>query len=162
METYSEFRPTGFDSAGLAGERHGISAFKVFLGQNRDSDCLTRSNFRSALQALGGESDTVQVHRFGHWACGWYELILIDPADESAMAIAEDIECGLADYPIVSEEDYSSLEYEEACDMWTHGSVSDRVDWLQRYGRNVSIFAARHDDMPADFNYSDYFASNGF
>lgn len=111
MQTYRTFRPTAFDSAGLAGDRHGINEFLVLpVSQTRDSGTLDRSNFRVALRELGGESDTVQVHRFGHWGPGWYELILIDPADTAAVTTAEEIEASLADYPILSEDDHSSLE----------------------------------------------------
>jgi hypothetical protein len=74
------------------------------VGQNKNSAALTRSNFTVALEQLGGESDTVQVHRFGHWGVGWHELILIDPADTDAVKIAEDIEAVLQDYPVLSEE----------------------------------------------------------
>ena len=45
----------------------------VGLGQCRDSDALERSNFASAIEALGGETETVFIVRAGHWAVGWVE-----------------------------------------------------------------------------------------
>ena len=85
----------------------------VLLGRNRDSGCLENSNFDTALEALGGESKHVQVHRFNHWAVGWTELILIDPAADDKVKTAEEINCSLADYPVLDEEDFSRRETEE-------------------------------------------------
>lgn len=85
----------------------------VVAGRNRDSETLTESNFASALEMLGGESDTVQVHRFGHWGCGWFELILVDPKDEMALQIAYNIQQALADYPVLDDSDYSERESEQ-------------------------------------------------
>lgn len=146
MQPYRTFRPTGFDSPGLAADRFDIGDYLVLpVSQTRDSGCLERSNFACALAQLGGESDTVQVHRFGHWGPGWYELILVRP-DSPAMAIAEKIEASLANYPVLNEDHYSDLEFTEACENWQRMSVRDRVHACQRY--RVSIFAARRDEMP--------------
>src|SRR5262245_6049769 len=158
MQPYKAFRPTGFDATGIGSTTHGIGDFLVLLARNRDSDLLTQSNFDCALQELGGESDTVQVHRFGHWACGWFELILIDPADEKATETAQEIEDSLADYPILNDEHHSELEFTEASRLWEHTSMRERVEVIQRYGRNekVSVFAARRDEMPQGLYYSDW------
>ena len=70
-------RPSAFDSlANYTGETE-FPGLYVVVCQNRDSDCLTRSNFRMALKRLGGESDSVVFHRFGHWACGWWEALCV-------------------------------------------------------------------------------------
>lgn len=146
MQTYRSFAPTPFDSRGLAADRHDIGEWLVLpCSRNRDSDCLAESNFACALKELGNESDDVQVHRFGHWACGWYELILVRP-DTAAASTAEEIEASLADYPVLSDDHYSELEYSEACRNWERMSVSDRVHACQKY--RVSVFAARRDEMP--------------
>ena len=107
------------------------------LGQSRDSDCLERSNFRVGLELLGGESDTVRVERFGHWACGWIEEVYIKP-DSEAHRIAKKIESDLADYPVLNEEDFSELEQEEATEIW-----SGCYDWRERIEyirKNISEF----------------------
>lgn len=157
MQVYKEFRPTAFDGPGLNADRFNIGSFLVApVMQTRDSEVLERSNFRSFLRAMGGESDTVQVHRFGHWGPGWFEIILIDPRDEKAVATAQEIEDGLADYPIVDESDYSDLEFEETCDYWAHMSVRERVDYITRANDRASaewqipVFAARRDELPED------------
>jgi len=138
MQTYSEFQPTGFDTRGLNADQHGIGEFFVLpCMRTRDSDVLEESNFQSALDTLGGESETVQVHRFGHWGPGWYELILIDPNDAKAVAAAEDIEAALADYPILDEDDHSRREYElqlegiqSECGRYVKDNAAD--DWPSR------------------------------
>jgi hypothetical protein len=86
-------------------------------GRNRDSDCGTESNFAVALRMLGGEGENVQIHRFGHWACGWYELIVVRPDTEQAK-IAHEIEESLDGYPILDDDDFSEREREAADQTW--------------------------------------------
>lgn len=106
----------------------------VFLKQHRDSDTLTRSNFRSALKALGGETDTVLVVNEGHWAVGWVEWIAIHKDDHGALRKADEIMDSLEDYPVVNEEDWSELETEEANEVWAQCySDRDRLDYIRRY-----------------------------
>lgn len=114
MEKYKNFQPTRFDAKGLSGEYHGISEFWVApCSKHRDSECLDRANFDGLLKALGGESKSVQVHRFNHWANGWFELILISPKATKKVKIAEEIESGLENYPVVDDDLYSQYESEE-------------------------------------------------
>lgn len=84
----------------------------VGISRTRDSDALDESNFRTALAMLGGESDTVEVHRFGHWGPGWFEVILVAPGSE-AQRLAEHIEDSLQEYPILDEHDYSNRSVED-------------------------------------------------
>jgi hypothetical protein len=123
-------------------------AYYVFLVQNRDSDALTRSNFTCALERIGGESDTVQVVREGHWACGWVEWIAIHQDDSEALRTADEIAAGLEGYPVVSEDHWSELEYTEAADYWEGMSVRDRAYYCKRAG--LSIYAARRNYLPSD------------
>src|SRR5688500_351957 len=97
------------ESFAYYGEREG---WLKFMGQHRDSDCLARSNFRSALKTIGGEGDTVAIERYSHWAVGWTEVILIAPTDTATIARAEAILAALEDYPVVDEDDWSMLEFE--------------------------------------------------
>lgn len=122
--------------------------YYVLGGQHRDSDTLTRSNHRSILKALGGESDTVRVIHDSHWAVGWVEAIYIHESDTKALAIAEDIAEGLDGYPVVDEDDWSMLQSDEAYEYWARMSVADRVYVCQKFG--ICIFAARRNDMPDD------------
>jgi len=120
----------------------------VFLGQSRDSDALTRSNFTRGLEIIGGESETVHVVRERHWAVGWVEWTAIHESDAQALAEADAILAALTDYPVVDDEHFSQLEWDEAADYWARLSVRDRVDYCERAG--LSIFAARRDYLPPD------------
>lgn len=124
----------------------------VFLGQNRDSDAIDRSNFKCGLAAIGGESDTVHIVRERHWACGWIEWIAIHQDDAEALSAADNIARRLEDYPVVNEDDLSELEYDEACEFWASLSVRERADYCRDNG--ISIFAARRDYLPDDPNGS--------
>lgn len=69
MQKYKDYSPTGFDSRGLNADLYDIGEWFVApIGRNRDSDLLAESNWDEAFRLLGGESEQVQVHRFGHWA----------------------------------------------------------------------------------------------
>lgn len=122
----------------------------VFLGRHRDSDLLTESNFECALAALGGESDTVQVIREGHWAVGWVEWIAIHESDRIALQIADDIQVGLSDYPVVNEDDWSEREWNAAQESWETLDIRERVDLCRDAG--LSIFAARSEYIPQGDN----------
>jgi hypothetical protein len=104
----------------------------VFLGQHRDSDALTRSNFRTALERLGGESETVQVIREGHWAVGWVEWIGIESSDENAVKLATEMECEIESYPVLDDEDFSQLESDEANEVWQNCyNTSERIKYIR-------------------------------
>ncbi len=143
---YSEFQPTGFDAKGLGlPERQDWVLAPVV--QNRDSGCLAKSNFAVVLEDLGGESDTVEVHRFGHWGPGWYEIILCHPS------LNEEIESweGFFETDCVAcSEHYSNLQWETAHEYWGFMTTHDRIELCAEHG--VSIFAARRDEIPHDDN----------
>lgn len=124
MQRYSEFRPTQFDPRGLSLDEQQ-EWLVLPVAQNRDSGPLEQSNFAVALESLGGESDVVQVHRFGHWANGWFEIIIVDPADKRAVTIAEDIERALEDYPVLDDSDFSEREHEDFLQSWSSFGASD-------------------------------------
>ena len=130
MIAYSKFRPTGADTAGL-----GLSDRQDWLvapvSRNRDSGALERSNWRVVLKDLGGEGDDLEVHRFGHWACGWFEIIIVRP-DTAAAKSAEEWEGALSDYPVACDSDFSEEEMTEANDVWEHCySVSARLEYIR-------------------------------
>lgn len=134
--TYATFQPTGFDSRAnfVAHDSEAIDSIQSWLvgpSRTRDSDCLEESNFAVILKDLGGEGDNVQVHRFGHWACGWYELILIRPETPEAASWAE-WETALDDYPVADEDDFSEREQDAADETWRHCySDAQRVGYIR-------------------------------
>jgi hypothetical protein len=124
--------------------------YYVFLSQSRDSDALTRSNFGYGLKLLGGESESVQVIRERHWACGWIEWIGIEKSDFKALEIADKIMMDLESYPVLNEDHFSEIEYSESENYWQQLPINYRVELCQ--DANISIFAARHDYIPMQDN----------
>ena len=124
--------------------------YYVLLGQHRDSSVLQRSNFQLALEMLGGESDGVLVARASHWAVGWVESLFIHCEDADKVAVGEEIEESLSQYPILDDEHYSELEESEVMEYWDREPLRWRVELCKSAG--VTVFAARHDDAP--YTYS--------
>lgn len=132
MITYREFRPTGFDRAGL-----GLDDRQDWLvapvGTNRDADALTRSNWRVVLGDLESKDtgEDLEVHRFGHWGPGWFEIILVRPGSECAKC-AEAWENALSDYPVACESDFSEEESEESLKVWKDCySERERLEYIR-------------------------------
>lgn len=129
----------------------------VFLGQRRDSDAVTRSNFRTGLRALAAlppapdcEDGSRIVVRENHWAVGWVEWIAVHETDTAAIAACDAMLARLDNYPVLDEEDLSDLEYGEACDRWERARVRDRLDMIRESGAAVSAFASRRSELPSD------------
>lgn len=81
MRAYSEFKPTTWDSAG-AFLRDKQDWLVVPVGHNRDSKANEHRRFyrlESALAKVDANSESHEVHRFGHWACGWFEIAIVKP-----------------------------------------------------------------------------------
>lgn len=135
--------------------------YYTFLGQHRESDCLTRSNFRVALKRLNGiaiefeqqrqdiEESAVCAVRESHWAVGWVEWIAIHESNTEALKAADEMAAGLEDYGALCDEDWSELECEEADAYWKEISIKERIGYIRK-SDGVSIFAARRDYVPSD------------
>lgn len=95
----------------------------------RDSECIERSNWAAQWDALkphiheddirvsdndGEDVPSVLIVRNGHWACGWLEFVAIHPSNAECMAIAEGLKAQLQDYPLLDEDSYSVMQWEEA------------------------------------------------
>lgn len=126
--------PSNFDSySNYVGETPSKELL-VLLTRNRDFDLLTESNWTVALERLGGESETVEISRFGHWACGWWEALSVKTGSE-AEKVAREIEAELEGYPVLSDDHFSEMETEEAHRVWeTCYSAADRIDYLREGG----------------------------
>ena len=149
MQTYNETmtNPSALDGYhNFIGDVDDIKEYLIVLSQTRDSQILDQSNFDCALKLLGGESETVHIHRFGHWACGWFEHLLVDPKDTKAVEIAESIECSLYEYPVLNDSDYSDRCYSEIYEYWDNMNLSERIEYCQ--DNNESIFASRSNSIP--------------
>jgi hypothetical protein len=127
---YGEHSPTSFDNHIEVDGREDWYLMPV--SRTRDSEILDNSNFIAFLKEMGGESETVEVHRFGHWGPGWYEIIIVDPADEKAMDRAYDLARALEDYPVLDEEDLAEQEMEDINESWdNYGDSEVRKDMIQ-------------------------------
>lgn len=124
LTKYSDFRPTPSDSCiSLAGREDWYVAPVVVT---RDSDALTRANWEVQSRFIP-ECDDCEIHTFGHWGPGWFQLMLVrpnTPAHAEALRLAKRLE----DYACLDEDLFSELEQEAATDSYTG---SDLVDDLQ-------------------------------
>jgi len=118
----------------------------LLMSRKRDSDILEESNWKVAIDMLGGEDgENVCIYRFHHWACGWIESLCVKKGTK-AFEIAENIESELADYPVLDEENYIEMEWDTAYDYWQEISIAERVRLCQHH--SISIFAARRNELP--------------
>lgn len=163
METYTptHLRPWSHPAHYLGATWNGWYAF---LGQTRDSDCLTRSNFRVAFKAVhnasvafdseaydaGDELGGVVIVRENHYLCGWVEWIAIHESNHAALEKADDMVDKIENcHPVLCENDFSTLEDEEATEVWQSLPRRDRL-YIIRGVRGISLFAARHAWYPND------------
>ena len=130
MITYSEFRPTPFDAKGL-GCDYRQDWLVAPVSQTRDSDALDRSNFETMQRILDDAGGDYEVHRFGHWGPGWFEIILVEPGTKCASE-AEECEGALANYPVLDDENFCELETQEADEVWRECyTVADRIEYIR-------------------------------
>jgi hypothetical protein len=136
MKPYKDWSPTYNDTKGLGcDDRQDWLVLGVM--RTRDSGPLDESNFASALKSLGGESDTIEVHRFGHWGPGWFEIILLHPSRERD---GDEIEGALADYPVLDDSDHSEREQEAANETWRHCySTAARIEYIRKHRRQFEF-----------------------
>ena len=76
IEVYKNWAPDSFAVKGLNALENNISEHKVLFFKTRDSNLLEESNFQQITEILGNYAE---IYRFNHWACGYFELILISP-----------------------------------------------------------------------------------
>lgn len=138
MITYREFRPTGFDCAGLGLEEQQ-DWYVCPCGINRDSGILAEANWIAQKEILEKfDSDDWELHRFGHWANGWFEIIIVRP-DSAAYNEMYSVESALSYYPVLDDSKFSELEYEAKCKMWRSATPKERREWLERSGLSKKL-----------------------
>lgn len=136
--------PSGFDSLDNYVGSIPEDNLLVVMTRNRDSDLLTESNWDVALEMLGGESETVEIHRFGHWACGWWEALCVIKGSPSE-TIGQSIVDRLEDYPVLDETKFSEREMEEANRIWEYCyNWRERLNYIRK---NKSQFDLKYIDF---------------
>jgi hypothetical protein len=151
MQRYRDFRPTAFDCRGLGCEdQQDWIVGPVTITRDTPEHSCDASNWHvilTALEKLDDEGSTWEVHRFGHWGPGWFEIVLARP-DSAAHRLLAECMCALANYAVLSDEDHSEREFEAMCEAWEQADLRDRIYYLNK--ARQSIFAARRDELPSD------------
>lgn len=111
---YRDFTPTALD-------RHikvdGRDDWEVipFATRNRDSNALETSNFEfteSALKEVQEEGKNWEIMRFGHWACGWFEIMVFNPECQEIKSKVDSVFKQYQNYIVLDEERYLELTEE--------------------------------------------------
>ena len=150
LDRWTADGPTGFDSAANYAGPDMSHYWKAPVAFTRDADSLATSNWDVVTESIlkVAQHDETEIHRMGHWACGWYEILVIHSADTAALQVADQWAATLADYPIADESHWSELQWNTAAEVWESWGLRDRMEACERYG--ISIMAARRDEMPED------------
>jgi hypothetical protein len=134
---YSEFKPTVFDNHIDIPEREHWLVVPV--SRNRDSGPFSASNFSVAASMFGIENiddptidiPGVEIHRFGHWASGWFEILIVAPTEANENKV-EEIEATLANYPILDDQDLNEREMELVRELWDDLDGDEKAQWRYR------------------------------
>lgn len=159
LPRYDTWAPTPFDTKGLCSGDIPADWRVLPTSQTRDSECLSRSNFDTVLELLASvNEDSWRVDRFGHWGPGWFEVILISPADEQALEIAGNIVARLENYPSLDDDKLSEMELDEARESWRNWyPPEERADLIREHSREAhwrtfaGLRAALKGELPPDF-----------
>lgn len=131
------------------------------FGTHRDADTVTASNWRvmlARLEALDPEYEAHGEMRASHWACGWYDHLLVDWRRIDLVCALEAMEREIDEYPLLDEDDHSMLECElhddDACGEGCSVCEGDRQEhrYYDRQGewcpeeRECKLCKAEHDD----------------
>jgi len=126
---YKDFAPTYFDHKGaFLPDRQEWYVCPVSI--TRDSDVLSESNFETAQKILDADKAEYEVHRFGHWGPGWFEIILVHPDN---LPSVEKIEDALENYPALDEDDYCEREYEAASEAWESYGFDEYISAIKKH-----------------------------
>ena len=84
------------------------------------------------------------------WAHGWREYLMMRAdAPEELLKVAQEIHDDLTNnYPVFNDDDYSRRQDESVCEFWGSMSIGGRVHYCQK--AEVSVFAARHEEIPIE------------
>jgi hypothetical protein len=105
-----------------------MSDYYILYGTNRDADLLTQTNFNEIEKDFDGK-EGVEAHRFGHWAVGWTELILVHK-DSPFLKEADEVAKSLQDYPVYDEGAYSEAQVNQVKEDWESYGKSDSIHTL--------------------------------
>ena len=85
----------------------------MVYSQHRDSDTIERSNWQVMSEDMVARfPDDVRIERFSNWLVGWSDHLLVRPGSP-AVAAAQEYTAKLARYPLLDEELYGLMEFDE-------------------------------------------------
>ena len=87
--------------------------------KTRDACHLDESNWDCVIKQLEereGEHEDYEVLSFNHWACGWFDMIVVKPGT-GAHIIMNAIETSLENHPALDEDDWFKREADEHHDV---------------------------------------------
>ena len=131
LQTFGEFQPTQFDRKGKGADFENRDWLVSSIQLNRDSGLIEKSNWLTLIDDLGALEPEGghhwEIHRFGHWACGWFEIVVLNPnsRDSRVLDQALKLESALQDYPILSEDRLERLQLESFNDWVDDMGVSE-------------------------------------
>jgi len=136
-----------------------MSEFYIVISRTRDSDHLEESNWARILEDYPEDYDEetnkgVLVANFGHWACGWFELLLVHETDFELLETMDEIKRGLSGYPVYDDDDLSNRESEDQWEL-----CKDEIEY---YIRNSDEDLDLSDDQISEMIYWFVNESNGF
>ncbi len=100
--------------------------FLAPIGQHRDSETLEKCNFDVQVERLrqnAKEDENFHINRFGHWAVGWVEIVIVKK-DTTAYEVACSVQSEIDDYPVLDEE-----LYHEYRDKYDRTEIDIEVVW---------------------------------
>ena len=134
-----------------------LSDCYMVIGHSRDSGLVAESNWEVALDRLfektddGAviETDDIFIGRFGHWALGWIEGVLVrETADEETLDKCNELYLSLMRYAVLDDDHFCQKESAYAQELWEDLSIEERVGLCQDV--KISIFAARSERYPLE------------
>ena len=126
---HRDYAPTQFDHHIVLDDQEDWLVAPVSI--TRDTQCsVTLSNWAAIQEDLEREGIDYDIHRFGHWGPGWFEIILIEPTEKAAEWLY-DTKGALADYPVLDESKMSEIESEQEMDAWDGWLYRDFEDALE-------------------------------
>lgn len=148
LQKFKDFQPTQFDMKGMGSE--GQEDWVVLPTTiTRDSDVLSESNFETAKKLLDYAGVDYEVHRFGHWGPGWFEIIVVEPT-EKGLTQAGEIACALENYPVLDSQDFGEREHEAQDENWENWGRDDALRHLTKlFGLEPDThdFLDEHEDI---------------
>lgn len=130
LQLYKEWSPTshdikGLNSEGMARDNEDTNDYREWLvapcGTNRDADACTRANWETQLASFkkaDASGEDYNTCEFGHWACGWFSIVLVKPGSACAR-IALEFKEHLVEFGSVLDEDkLTEFEDEDAQETW--------------------------------------------